>query len=43
MLTTEEIMTGGFRGLKYEQQIQPTRNALFISRRTKTGKKKERK
>lgn len=41
MLTTEEIMTGGFRGLKYEQQIQPTRNALFISRRTKTGKKKK--
>lgn len=31
-------MARGFKGLKYEQQIQPTQNALFIPHRTKTGR-----
>lgn len=36
-------MAGAFRGLKYEQQIQPTQDALIIPQRTKTGGEKEKK
>lgn len=39
MLTTKEITGEGFRGLKNEQQTQPTQNALFILQRTETEEK----
>lgn len=39
MLTTKEITGEGFRGLKNEQQTQPTQNALFIPQRTETEEK----
>lgn len=36
-------MAGAFRGLKYEQQIQPTQDALIIPKEPKQGGKKEKK
>lgn len=39
MVASKMIMAGGFRGLKKEQNPQPTKNALFIPERTKIEEK----